>query len=194
MRGMVACAGRRSAGFPGTGRYGYDLPTRISPLPRMPSKPVLDADAVALLQLGCSINAGAVGLDGMPTAARCCGCRVAPDRSSLTLFLSKTQGARVLRAVTENSAIAVVFSQPTTHRTLQIKGRDAVIVTPSADDLRLVAEYRGAFARELTAFGYEESIAYTVLSHPASDIAALRFTPAEVYLQTPGPKAGERIA
>jgi hypothetical protein len=160
----------------------------------MQAKPVLDADTADLLQLGCSINAAACGSDGMPLVARCCGCRLAPDRMSITLFISKKQGAPVLRALAENGAIAVVFSQPSTHKTLQIKGGDAVLVALDPDDHRLVAAYRTAFARELGALGYEEIAAYTILSYPSSDIVGLRFTPAEVYLQTPGPKAGERIA
>lgn len=197
---------------PGAGS-GYDLHTRRPPCPprqsclrmdvpndkpstanaELKSAPLLDAESAAFLQIGVSINAGACGSDGMPVGVRCCGCKVAPDRSSITLFVSKKQGDPVLRAVRENGALAAVFSQPTTHRTLQIKGRDTRIVPLDPEDVRLVATYRTAFARELSALGYDESLVYTVLSYPASDLTALRYTPAEIYVQTPGPKAGERI-
>jgi len=160
----------------------------------MPIPPVLDADSAAFLQSGCSINAGACGDDGMPVTARCCGCRVAPDLRSITVFISKVQGAALLKAVQENGAIAVVFSQPSTHRTLQLKGNDATALPLEADDARRIAEYRAAFAHELGLFGYEPALAHTLLSHPSSAIVAMRFTPAEMYLQTPGPRAGERIA
>lgn len=180
--------------FPAPARRGYDPHTRAPNVLRMPTTPVLDADGAALLQLGCSINAGAVGPDGMPTSVRCCGCRVASDRSCITVFMSRVQGAPLLQALAANGAIAVVFSQPTTHRTLQIKGRDAAVLPLEAGDARRIAEYRTALARELSAFGYDEILAYTILSHPASEVVAVRFTPTEVYQQTPGPKAGERIA
>lgn len=159
----------------------------------MPEPTILDAESAAFLQLGCAINAGGCGLDGMPTSARCCGCRVSHDRRSITLFASKRQSAPLLKVLRETGAIAAVFSQPSTHRTLQIKGRDAAVVALEPGDLRLVANYRTGFARELAAIGYDEMLAYTLLCHPSSDLVALRFTPAEVYLQTPGPKAGERI-
>lgn len=160
----------------------------------MPPTPVLGADSAALLQLGCSINAGACGSDGMPTSVRCCGCRVADDRTSISVFVSRIQAAALLQAIEENGRIAVVFSQPSTHRTLQIKGRDAAVLPLEADDVPRIAAYRAAFARELSTFGYDEILAYTVLSYPSTDVVAVRFSPDEVYLQTPGPQAGERIA
>ncbi len=110
------------------------------------------------------------------------------------MFVPVGQAEPVLQCIRENGAVAAVFTEPTTHRTVQVKGRDAVQVPLEAGDLDLVVAYREAFAQELGRIGFQHAMIGTLLAFPAAEIAGIRFTPAEAYSQTPGPKAGAPLA
>ncbi|HYD60167.1 MAG TPA: hypothetical protein VEC35_07415 [Noviherbaspirillum sp.] len=162
----------------------------------MPSsdEPLIDDCHAAFMQRGVSIGVAACSRDAVPTLARATGCRVRADRLQLTVFVSATQASPVLECIRDNGTIAVVFSEPSTHRTVQIKGRDARVTGLSESDLQLVAGYRSAFARELAPLGYDEILVRTLLSLPSADIVGISFTPAEAYSQSPGPNAGQPLA
>ncbi|WP_151634720.1 hypothetical protein [Noviherbaspirillum aerium] len=155
--------------------------------------PLIDPQHADFLQSGVSLSVGACDNQRMPTLARATGCRLSPDRRQVTIFISATQGAPVLRCVRENGAITVVFSRPSTHRTVQIKGKDAVVGGLLAGDLDIVERYRSSFARELDPLGFDEILIRTLLAAPPADLVAVTFTPLEAYSQTPGPNAGEPL-
>jgi hypothetical protein len=154
---------------------------------------LIDADHAAFMQAGVSISVAGCGERNMPSQARATGCRISADRLQVTLFLSATQAARLLADIRDNGAIAVVFSQPSTHRTVQLKGRDARIVGIADTDLDIVERYRDAFVAELQPLGFDAALIRTLLSYPPQDIVAVAFTPAEAFSQTPGPHAGEPL-
>ncbi|MBN9423005.1 MAG: hypothetical protein BGO63_04440 [Candidatus Accumulibacter sp. 66-26] len=158
------------------------------------SELVLDAAQIDFVCGGVSISAASCRADGLPSLMRAVGCRVAADRRTLNVLLAATPGAGVLDDVRQSGAVAVVFSQPSTHRTLQIKGRDARVVPPEAGDAELAARYRDAFVDELRPLGYPEHVIRTVLGWPADDLVVLQFTAHALFVQTPGPRAGEALA
>ncbi|HJV85108.1 MAG TPA: hypothetical protein VJ698_06500 [Noviherbaspirillum sp.] len=155
--------------------------------------PLIDADHAAFMQGGVGISVAACDAHCIPTLARATGCRVAPDRRRIAIFISASQAAPVLRCVRENRAIAAVFSEPPTHRTVQVKGRDATVAELAEGDLSVVAAYIEAFTRQLAPIGHRDSLVRMLLSRPASDLVRLDFTPTEAYSQTPGPRAGEPL-
>lgn len=157
------------------------------------SAPLIDASLAAFLQGGRSISIGAAGADRIPTLVRGTGFRLSPDRRRVTLFVSATQAAPVLKCIRDNGAIAVVFSDPPTHRTVQLKGNDAQVGGLNEGDLDLIARYREAFAHALQPLGFDKILIQTLLSFPSADIVSISFTPSQAYSQTPGPKAGERL-
>ncbi|MGZ5202311.1 MAG: hypothetical protein ACXWC4_21325 [Telluria sp.] len=162
----------------------------------MPSThhPLLDAELAAFMQQdGISLTLGSCGGDLRPSVGRAAGCKVAPDRGTVHLFVSRVQAAPVLAHVRETGRIAAVFSRPSTHRTLQLKGRDARVEPVGPDDLPIVARFRNAFVTELKAIGFAEDLIRTLLSFPDEDLVMLSFTPQEAYSQTPGPNAGRAL-
>jgi hypothetical protein len=154
---------------------------------------LVDSAYTAFIQGGVSIVVGACDRKRLPALARATGCRISSDRRRLTIFMSATQGAQVLRCIRDNGAIAVVFSEPSTHHTIQLKGIDAEVGGLKEGDLQIVEDYRSAFARELDPLGFDEVLIRSFLSCPPADIVSLTFTPAEAYSQTPGPSAGEPL-
>jgi hypothetical protein len=145
------------------------------------------------MQCGVSLVVGACSDDRTPVVARATGCRVSRDDGRVTLLISATQGAEVLRCVRQNGAVAVVFSKPSTHKTIQLKGRDAVVSGPEESDLALALGYQQRFSEELAPLGFDPALIRTFLACPPADLVTLTFTPSEAYVQTPGPGAGQRM-
>ncbi|HEY8609549.1 MAG TPA: hypothetical protein VIM12_20725 [Noviherbaspirillum sp.] len=157
----------------------------------MTDPPLIDDPHAAFLQDGVSMSIGGCGPGAAPTLARGVGCRVAPDRRQVTVFVSAAQAAPLLACIRANGMIAAVFSQPSTHRTVQIKGRDARLVPLAEGDQALLERYRKAFAADLAPLGFQEVQVQALVT--CADVVAVAFTPAEAYVQTPGPNAGERL-
>ncbi|GIZ51663.1 hypothetical protein [Noviherbaspirillum aridicola] len=176
--------------FPG---YHPDIPISRTPPAVSPPQPLIDAQHAAFIQGGVSMSIGACGPGRHPTLARGTGCRISADLRRVTVFVSMQQAAPVLDCVRDNGLIAAAFSQPSTHRTIQLKGRDARLVPLDEGDAALIIRYRQAFAADLATIGFRAEQVETLLGFPASEVVAIRFTLAEAYVQTPGPQAGERL-
>lgn len=155
--------------------------------------PLLDEDQARFICGGVSISAAACRGAGLPSMARATGCRVAADKRSITILLSATASAGLIDDVRRNGAIAVVFSLPADHRTLQFKGGDARVVPLEPGDEALAERYVDAFAGGLAPLGYPTQVIRSVLACRADDLTAISFTPSAGFLQTPGPDAGNAL-
>lgn len=157
------------------------------------AKTPIDEALAAFAQDAVSITIGACDQQLRPCLVRAAGCRVSADRERVSIFVSASQGAPVLECVRDKGAIAVVFSQPTTHRTFQMKGKSAVIGSLEEGDMEILAAYRKAFAQEVAPLGFGEPLIETLFTYPANDLVRISFSPSEVFSQTPGPNAGARL-
>lgn len=154
---------------------------------------MLTDDHAAFIQGRISITAASRDARRLPSVARAAGCRVDRAANAVTLLLPTRQCGQLLADIAATGAIAVVFSEPSTHRTLQFKGSDARASAVEAGDEALVAAHRQAFVDEIVPLGYTRELALTVHSVPQGELSAIRFTVAEIFEQTPGPRAGERV-
>ena len=152
--------------------------------------PLLDEDNAAFIQTGISIVAASRDDALMPSIARASGCRVSGDRRAVSVVLPLSQAVALVRDVRRCARIAVVFSRPSTHRTVQIKGEDATVRAATQEEVVLVARYVEAFAREIAPLGHTDEQARTMFDCRADDLVAIDFTPSAAFEQTPGPKAG----
>lgn len=155
--------------------------------------PCLDAELAAFVQGGVSIVAASRVDKRSPVIARAVGCRVSPNRRQITLLVASSQAAAFLEGIRSTRAIAAVFSQPSTHRTIQFKGTDAALAPPQEGDRDLIAAYTRAFCEELAPLGYHPEQIRAVLSCEADDYVAVTFSISTAYSQTPGPRAGEPL-
>jgi hypothetical protein len=171
-------------------RYDLKEKTRHTSAAMTANEPVLDAAHAAFFQIGVSMGIAACTSDGVPVHVRAIGCRISADRRQVTMFVPVRQAEPVLRCIQENGAVAAVFTEPSTHRTVQVKARDAQRVPILTGDLDLVDAYREAFIQELERIGFQRAMIGTLIACPPDEIVAIRFTPIEAYSQTPGPKAG----
>lgn len=158
-----------------------------------PAAPVIDAQQAAFLQQGVSITACSCNADKVTSIARVFGCKLSSDLRHITLYLSRIQAAAILADVKANGAIAVVFSEPPTHRTIQLKGKDARITDPDDDAWTIVEKHNEEFAQSLLPIGFTREFTHALLACPESELIGISFSPDAAFSQTPGPKAGENL-
>ena len=153
----------------------------------------ISPEGAAFIQQGVSINVASRDVRHVPSISRALGCRIAPDGRTLDIILNATQCETLIRDLQKTAAIAVVFSQPTTHRSLQIKGCDAVVKPATDADCDLVAFTRTAFGSEIAPLGFPPAFCDRLFMHGPDDLCVVTFTPDAVFQQTPGVGAGARL-
>ena len=94
--------------------------------------PVLNAEFLAMLVKGVSVIVGSADHALTPSVMRAVGSHIGDGGRHITVFVCRSQSTRLLRDVARSARLAAVFSQPSTHRTVQLKSRSARLreVTP----------------------------------------------------------------
>jgi hypothetical protein len=159
---------------------------------RMDAEPILDEELAEFLQSGVAMHASAVS-GRTPQVTRAAGCRVSRDRRAVTIFVAEAHGEALLASVRENGAVAVVFTRPKTHRTVQLKGRDARVAAASAEDHEVARRQVAIFDAELAEMRFPREFGRTLCGGEGARLAAITFTPACGFVQTPGPSAGSAL-
>jgi hypothetical protein len=154
----------------------------------------LTDDQARFLQGRVSIIAASRDVRRVPSVARAGACRVAADRRSITLLLPTLQCRQLLADIATTRALAVVFTEPSTHRTQQFKGSDAHETPVLPGDLELVAAHIQAFADAIMPLGYSRELALSVHDVPEGRLTAVTFGIDAIFDQTPGPRAGAKVS
>src|SRR5262245_14103009 len=87
----------------------------------------LDEANLDFIASGVSIFVASRDISIVRTLVRALGCRIAPDRQRISVFVASFQCLALLQDVRATRVFAAVFSQPSTHRTIQLKGTDAAV-------------------------------------------------------------------
>ena len=152
--------------------------------------PLLPDDVAAFIQGGVSMTVASRDERLVPSINKAVGCRVSADRRQVTMLLFAEPAEVLARDIAHCRQAAVVFSQPSTNRTVQLKGRDVVSVPVQPADVALVRRYIALFAAELGHLGWDQSYVESLFWHEPVHLIAFRFTPEGAFHQTPGPSAG----
>lgn len=160
--------------------------------PNPVTRSLLSPEHLALIESGVGVSIASRDGGMLPNLVRALAGRVEPS-GELTVFLSGSDGAGVLADLRANGEIAVVFSRPATHRTLQLKGHGVTIARARPADAVLVRQRTEAMVAELESLGYDGRFARVLLSFEPGDLVAVRFRPESAFDQTPGPRAGAAL-
>lgn len=166
--------------------------TDVKPTEPLPP-PLLDPAWALFLAGPVAINLASRSPALVPSVARAYGCRLSADRRQVTILLAAGRARAVLRDLAGGAPIAVIFSRPKTHVSLQLKGEQADIIPATPEDQELMLAWGGAFAAEICALGYPESFGRNITRPAAEPAVGVCFTPIALFEQTPGPRAGERL-
>jgi hypothetical protein len=143
---------------------------------------------------GVSVIASSCDHDLTPSVMRAVGSLVGAQGRHITVYVCRSQSAQLLRDVASSGRLAVVFSQPSTHKTVQLKTRHARLREAREDDVPVLQRYLSGMEIELTRIGFGPVYARAMLTHRLDDVVAIEFEPELAFDQTPGPKAGQPIA
>ena len=155
--------------------------------------PLLDKANATFIQGGVSIVAASRTRKNVPVTARAVGCRVSPDRRTVTLLLPKMSAHDLLDGIRVSKKVAAVFCLPSTHETIQLKGTHAVIGPASKADVNLARRYDDAFVAVICPLGYAEDLIRALVWFDPADLITVTFRLSAAFLQTPGPRAGEPL-
>lgn len=146
----------------------------------------IDAPLKEFLESGVAAQAGTADLAGRPAIIWAWGPRVNPD-GSITVFFDTPRAARALANLATNGSIAVIFADPITYRSVQIKGRWRSSAQPTDEERAWVRNHRDRFASVTVLIGDSpEAMRNTWME----DTTRIDFEPEAGFDQTPGPNAG----
>jgi len=150
----------------------------------------LPPDLVAMMARGVSVIVASRDAALRPNLMRAVGSRVEEDGRTITVYLSRRQSRQVVQDLAATGNIAVVFSEPSTHRSVQLKASRLDMRNADAQDTAVLERYRVAMEREIQQVGFAPPLTRAMLAHRLEDVVAVRFTPEQAFDQTPGPRAG----
>ena len=153
----------------------------------------LGSSHIGLMESGVSIVAASHDTRNRPVLGRALACRVASDGGRVTILLSRVKYPLLLDALRRSGAIAVSFTEPSTDRSIQVKGTD-VEVAPAGDaDSARLDTYFCLFTADLQRIHVKSDLAHAALGCAPADLTAVSFTPTIAFVQTPGAQAGSLI-
>ncbi|MBS0608796.1 MAG: hypothetical protein JSS19_05505 [Proteobacteria bacterium] len=149
---------------------------------------------IALVDSGVSAIVASRSADLRPSVMRAMASRISPDGHRVTVFLRPSQSQQLLADIAAGGPIAVVFSDPPSNRTLQLKAASAQMRPAEPGDQALLRRYLVAMQHCVGQVGYGPDYVAAMLSVPPQDLVAVEFTPDTAFDQTPGPRAGTPLA
>lgn len=150
----------------------------------------LPADLVAMMARGVSVIVGSRDAKLRPSIMRAVGSRVEANGQDITVYLSRSSSRQLIQDIAATGQLAVVFSEPSTHRTVQLKASRAEIRAAVDGDAPVLAAYLKSMEHEIQQVGFAPPLTRAMLAHRLDDVVAVRFTPEQAFDQTPGPRAG----
>jgi len=148
---------------------------------------VVSDELAGFIESGVSVLVGTRDAGLLPSAMRGMGVRVEEGGAEVTVFLPEATSARAIANLRDNGHVAVCFSRPQDHRSIQVKGRAVAIRAAGASDRPVVERYRGALAESLAFVGVPVPTTLRLAHWPCH---AVRVRVEGVFQQTPGPDAG----
>lgn len=123
--------------------------------------------------------------------ARASGARYLSATGLIEVLLSAVQWSDVARNAHAGAPIATTFVRPNDYCAYQIKGWIEDVSPASSDDIARAERYVERMLEQMSDLG----VTRIQLSHTltASELMRISFRPTDLFLQTPGPRAGQRL-
>ena len=129
-----------------------------------------------------------------PAHTAAVGGMVHDDRRTVTVFVPSERVERIVAHLESNGRVALGIGQAS-HESYQVKGTYLSRRPTDADDVARQEAYRKALLADALNAGYPEEVARPFTQGFAyAPGVAITFRAEEVFLQTPGPDAGSRLA
>lgn len=154
--------------------------------------PTISEDLLELFASGVDLYIATRDAQLMPEATLGMGIHVHPDRRTVTLYVADS----LMRATRSNlesethAPIAATLCRPPDHRTVQLKGTFLSMRASTERDRELQAVFRAALVASFAAVGVPRAHTRALPWWPST---AIDVEVTDVFTQTPGPDAGNRM-
>jgi hypothetical protein len=130
----------------------------------------------------------------VPYGHRVSGWQIDAGGRTLTAFVPPSSAAQLVESLLDNGRIAVTLEEVGTHETYQIKGRYLSHRPVRPSEIDIAGRARERFAKGVRTFFSDPQLAAALTRSIPTPSLAVEIEVHEVFLQTPGPGAGRRIA
>ncbi|MDF2180346.1 hypothetical protein P2G88_18975 [Aliiglaciecola sp. CAU 1673] len=153
------------------------------------------SDAILdLINQGVGIFAASSNSNCVPALSYVVGCRIHEGRQAITLFVDASEAGCLLENAKSSGRLSAVFSCPSTHQTIQIKGLVLKVSPASTEDFRYIEETVQRFTSDVMGLGFSKDYCVFMNAYDANAIMALTLQPQHIFDQTPGSQAGKLMS
>lgn len=150
--------------------------------------PLLSEELSELVASGVDVYVATRDADLEPESMMAMGIRLHRERNTFTVYLPQVLAAPTCRNLEDNGEVAVSLIRPSDMKAVQLKGKSLGVRPSTENDRELQLIYRAALIEQMAAVGIPRCATRRLVWWPS---LALEITVREVFLQTPGPAAGE---
>jgi hypothetical protein len=129
----------------------------------------------------------------VPRGHRVSGWLIDAAGRTATALVPATSERELVEALLDNGRIALTFEEVGTHETYQLKGRYIKHRPVDPSEVEIANRFRERFVRGLRALYPQDVADWAGVSIPVPSLS-VEVEVDEVFLQTPGPGAGARLA
>ena len=151
---------------------------------------MISQEIASFFEAGHSVHIGARGDDLTPSGTRAWAVTVDPDRLHVTAYVHAGGAKTVLADLARHPEVALTFSRVTDHVTWQAKGACVGTRRARPSERAVVDGQAAAFRDHLVEIGVERELLDAWKHWPC---VAVRIRVRELFNQTPGPGAGNRV-
>lgn len=153
-------------------------------------RPPIPEDLVPFIESGVSILVGTRDAQSRPYAMRAVGVKVHDGRRTLTVYVPDGPGARALANLRDTQRIALTFTRPLDHRSIQVKGEVTAMRAAAGDERAFLESYLEAWGEHVELVGLPRALGSRLTYWPST---AVDVSIDAIFQQTPGPSAGARL-
>jgi len=149
----------------------------------------IDAALKEFLESGVAVQVGTASAEGKPHAVNGWGPRINAG-GTVSVFIEAKRASRPLANLATNPKVAVIFGDPITYRSIQLKGRWRSTALPSEEDQQWVTRHRNLFHSTTALVGDNPN---SIRNLWMDDVMRIDFEVEQAFDQTPGPEAGRPL-
>jgi len=150
--------------------------------------PPLSEDIVEFVASGVDVLVATRDENLMPESMMAIGARAHPDLRTFTAYLPEALADATVRNLLRNGDIAITVVRPIDHKALQVKGKFITLRRSTEADRQVQALGRAGLVEQFAHIGIPRPVTRRLVWWPS---LAIEMKVEHVYLQTPGPGAGE---
>lgn len=150
----------------------------------------IDEELAAFMVSPVMIILGSCDAQRMPEIGRAVGADVRAADNRVDLMVSAWQWPATVANVRAGARLAATFARPSDYVSYQVKGH-ATVATATDEQTAAVAQYIERITATLGGLGLSASLVAPWLVN--RDLVILSLGIEEIFIQTPGAKAGQRI-